>query len=170
MPEHESIEGPRYYLLGRITTLTERGSRVGAAIDKTLISLPGGALIFSMTFVERLAPQKLLLPLLFCSWTFFALAIVCVIVAMRVEQKAVYMETKNYSDMLAKLDQTPGPFRQLLQPTIAVNLNRKVRRWNFFAVGAFLIGILLLGGFVGFNLWRSKGDSHLSHETVFTTL
>jgi hypothetical protein len=172
MPEDDSFDRCRYYFLDRIAALIERGSRVASAIDKTLISLSGGALIFSMTFVERLAPQKLLLPLLFCSWAFFALAIICVILAMREEQSALHAEAKQYTDSLAKLDQTPGAIRQALQlqPSITVGRNPKVWRWNLFPVGAFLVGVLLLGAFVGFNLWQSKGDSRLSHETVFTPL
>jgi hypothetical protein len=172
MPEDDSFDRCRYYFLDRITALIERGSRVASAIDKTLISLSGGALIFSMAFVERLAPQKLLLPLLFCSWAFFALAIICVILAMREEQSSLHKETKQQSDTLAKLDHTPGAIRQALQlqPTLTVGRNPKVWRFNVLAVVTFLVGVVLLGVFVGFNLWQSKGDSPISHEIVFMVL
>ena len=65
----------------------QQGGRVAADLDKTLISLSAGALVFSMTFVNTLAPHKLWLPVLFGAWVAFALSVVFVILAMRAEQK-----------------------------------------------------------------------------------
>ena len=72
----------------------DRGGIVSANLDKALISISGGALVFSMTFVGVLAPAKLLLPILFLSWAAFGASIVCVILAMRAEQKAIVAAVK----------------------------------------------------------------------------
>jgi hypothetical protein len=40
----------------------ERAGGIAAQLDKTLISLSAGALVFSMTFVGAFAPRKLALP------------------------------------------------------------------------------------------------------------
>jgi hypothetical protein len=52
--------------LTEIVDYVDRGERVSTELDKTLISLSAGALIFTMTFVGTFAPGKRWLPLL-CS-------------------------------------------------------------------------------------------------------
>src|SRR5438552_8356700 len=103
--DEDSVERTGYYYLAKLGRLTELGHEIGSAIDKALISLSGGALIFSMTFVERLAPEKLLLPVLFLSWAFFAIAIVSVVMAMRGEQKDLTSQGVRASEVLKSLEQ-----------------------------------------------------------------
>jgi hypothetical protein len=51
----------RETLGAQIDSKIETGAKVAAQLDRTLISLSGGALIFSMTFVDKIAPAKLAL-------------------------------------------------------------------------------------------------------------
>jgi len=46
-------------LNARIEAKQEVGANVASQLDKTIISLSGGALVFSMTFVDKLAPANL---------------------------------------------------------------------------------------------------------------
>jgi hypothetical protein len=49
----------RLFLVERMLDTIRYGAEVAGTLDKTLVSLSGGALVFSMTFVDRLAPAKL---------------------------------------------------------------------------------------------------------------
>lgn len=152
-----SFSEAKNYIAGRIDAGIARGSQVGADLDKTLISLSAGALVFSMTFVGQLAPSKLLLPVLFAAWVAFAISIICVVLAMRAEQNAVIALLHKFDADLKKLEEREvagitESDRVRLTPTVdtapwVVALNR-------YAVGTFMLGLFLLGTFVAYNLWR----------------
>ena len=72
----DSFAEARTKLSESIEQNVERSGRVATQLDKTLISLSAGALVFSMTFVGTFAPGKLLLPLLFFAWAAFAACLV----------------------------------------------------------------------------------------------
>jgi hypothetical protein len=61
------IDQDRLYLVERLVANIRYCAEVATSIDKTLVSLSGGALVLSMTFVDRFAPAKLWLPVLFTS-------------------------------------------------------------------------------------------------------
>jgi hypothetical protein len=52
------IDEARRDLAGMINDTVQKGAEVSAALDKTLVSLSGGALVLSMTFIDKLAPGK----------------------------------------------------------------------------------------------------------------
>jgi hypothetical protein len=156
MPEGDnSVERARYYYLAKLDRITALGQEVGSAMDKALITLSGGALIFSMTFVERLAPEKLLLPVLFLSWAFFALAIIAVVLAMRGAQVDLSRQGIRASEVLKSLEGLEHA-NVPVYPTGAVAVNPNVWRWNLLALVFFILGILTLSSFVGWNLFQSK--------------
>jgi hypothetical protein len=76
-------------LVERIERHLEHGGRVAADLDKTLISLSAGALVFSMTFANSLAPAKHVLWLLFLAWLAFATTMLSVILGLRRVQAAI---------------------------------------------------------------------------------
>jgi hypothetical protein len=151
----DSVERTRYYYLAKLDRITELGEHVGSAIDKALITLSGGALVFSMTFVERLAPQKLLLPILFASWAFFALAIIAVVIAMRGAQNDLAAQGIRASEVLKSIEHIKDSATRV-SPTGAVAVNPKVWRWNLIALVLFILGVLALSIFVGWNMFKSK--------------
>jgi hypothetical protein len=136
----------------------ERAGRVAAQLDKTLISLSAGALIFSMTFVGTFAPAKLLLPLLFLAWGAFASCLTFVIFAMRAEQNHIRKKTHSFDTLLKQLDEDEpllSATKLSVKLTYTVSSALAVRVLNKCAIGAFMIGVILLGSFVGYNLWHS---------------
>jgi hypothetical protein len=136
----------------------KRSGNVAAQLDKTLISLSAGALVFSMTFVGIFAPGKLLLPLLFFAWSAFAACLTFVIFAMRAEQNAINKAMQNFDMLLKELDKNEplaSVTKLSVRLTRTVSTTRRVLILNRSAIGAFMIGVLLLGLFVGYNLWQS---------------
>src|ERR1700686_5372546 len=85
----------------RCTEICE--SRV-AAVNRVLISLSGGALIFSMTFVDRLAPEKQKLPFLFVAWLGFGASIICVVLAMRAAEHSAGKGTFVLGKLIKQFD------------------------------------------------------------------
>ncbi len=83
------VDEGRLHLVERMLDTVRYGAEVAETLDKTLVSLSGGALVFSMTFVDRLAPAKLWLPVLFTSWVAFAASMLCVLMSLRALQKAI---------------------------------------------------------------------------------
>ncbi len=139
----------------------DRGGIVSANLDKALISISGGALVFSMTFVGVLAPAKLLLPFLFVSWTAFGVSIVCVILAMRAEQKAIVAAVKNTQLAVQRLNQdTALPVLVQIgiepQVTPTVTHSKPIFVWNNGAIAGFVVGLISLSVFVGYNLAHSE--------------
>jgi hypothetical protein len=137
----------------------ERGGGVAAQLDKTLISLSAGALVFSMTFVGAFAPRKLVLPLLFFAWGAFAACIICIIFAMRAEQTGIRKGTQDMDALLRQLDKhepmvSAAKLRVKLMLTISTA--PRVLVLNKCAIAAFMLGVVLLGLFVGFNLWQTR--------------
>ena len=80
-------------------------AQIAEGLDKTLISLSGGALVLSMTFVTTLSPGKSLLPVLFLSWLCFGISIVCVIIAMRKAQNSTVRDAETLAKFIRELDE-----------------------------------------------------------------
>jgi hypothetical protein len=140
-------------LFEAISKNIQRGSDVAAGLDKTLISLSGGALVFSMTFVNTLAPSKLALPALFGAWVAFSTSIVAVLYSMRSLQSGLL---KTFDEIMNRINALEEAERegasQISIPTKSIRY-ANVEFLNRAGIGAFIVGILLLGFFVAYNIW-----------------
>jgi hypothetical protein len=154
----EKIAQARKQLGESIERNLDRGSRTAAHLDRTLISLSAGALILSMTFVRPEAPEKGLLVVLFSSWFFFIAAMILVIFAIRSEQNALDSAVNNASACLELLKDESVEVLAIMgvPPTVEkkVTASNTVALLNNSALVAFIIGVLLLGAFVGASLWH----------------
>jgi hypothetical protein len=130
----------------------ERGSEVAAALEKALLSLSGGALVFSMTFVNTLAPSKLALPLLFLAWLAFATSMIAVLAALRSLQSGLRKTFDEILNRLMEVERAETISERVRIPTKKIKY-RYVELLNRLAIAAFIAGVLLLGSFVGYNLW-----------------
>src|SRR5437899_1947191 len=95
----------RRQIADRIFRVIQYGAEISAALDKIIVGLSGGALVFSMTFVDRLAPAKLWLPVLFLSWIFFGASIIGVAFGLRKLQKGLTAEAHELSKLARKAEQ-----------------------------------------------------------------
>lgn len=136
----------------------QKARESAASLDKTIISLSGGALVFSMTFAHEIAPAKLYLPLLFVAWGLFAASIVCVLFSMKEGTKEDNLVVSKIYDGLTQAEQAMDAVRSgkvLLsaKQTNTLAISRHISILNQCAISAFLAGILIVGVFVGLNLW-----------------
>jgi hypothetical protein len=134
----------------------EAGINRGEQLDKAIISLSGGGLVFSMTFVSALAPNKHLLWSLFAAWGSFTISIISVVLAIRRSQFLDGQRLISAAKMINELNEA----EQFGAPPPHLNANARrdmcATYLNRAAVGCFLLGVILLGIFVGYNLWVSK--------------
>ena len=141
-----------------LTSALQSAAAAAANLDKTLLSLSGGALVLSMTLVGQFAPSKLLLEVLFLSWLAFVASLISVVFAMRAAQNVA---NRTAVDMAKKLEDIENKSATVVAAKYTVRLSRNVsltksvHYLNICAISAFLVGILLLGVFVGYNLWST---------------
>jgi hypothetical protein len=151
----DSFEAARREVTERLFEAKSQGHEVGYGLDKALIFLSAGSLVFSMTFVSVLAPGKHWLVMLFLAWTCFGGSIVCVIIGMRMSQVAVGRWAERLSEALKEIDKRRAPGVSV-RADYETTRNPRASLLNICAVGACLVGILFLGIFVGVNLWCGR--------------
>ena len=151
----------------------ERQQRTSAtSLDKTIVSLSGGALVFSMSFAHELAPAKLYLPLLFIAWLLFAIAIVCVLFSMSKGIDEDFKIIQQAFDGLTEAEQAINMVRQgrpLKSAMVTRNLavSSCIGRLNRGATCAFFAGVLVLGVFAGKNLLaKPKASEPTNHPAA----
>jgi hypothetical protein len=142
----------------RIDSKLAAGGIVAAQVDRTLITLAGGALIFSMTFVDKVAPAKLALWVLFAAWVSFGFSMVIVMFAMRGHQRfleKVVLEHSKLYDVLREREKEALKSGRLYSISPApVRQSRSVGILNLLAVISLALGMTLLVGFVAYNVWH----------------
>lgn len=125
--------------------LIEGESAQSRAYDKYLLLLSGGALAFSLTLVEQIAPQarSSTYPLVVVSWFAFGAAICGMLTSMLVSQKA-FQRQRDILDLVYREGEWPSRERSFLGLFV----------WwlNLSSLIAFLAGSFLLALFASVNL------------------
>lgn len=142
----------------------DRASESASRLDRTLVTLSAGALVLSMTFVGRVVPAKSYLVVLFVAWACFVASLICVVLAMRMIQNALDAAVRTAGDTLKLIDENLPAARAALKkirrdaPLSRKRITRQrwVERLNKWALVSFLVGIVLLGIFVGVSLWTTN--------------
>jgi hypothetical protein len=140
-------------------------------LDKVVVSLSSGALVFSMTFVRYLAPQRIWLPILFLSWLAFTAAIVIVAWSIRQSQKHLVITILRHDNLRKDLDKLEADKAISADYTVRANLLKDIGRLNNLAIACFISGLILFGIFVGRNLVSYQPppleDNHRPPSTSF---
>jgi hypothetical protein len=153
--EESSFDKARLLFWNRSERLTQLGHEIGYGIDKALIALAGGSLVFSMTLVNHFAPNKRLLAVLFGAWICFGVCILYVIAAMRSAQVDVARQATQIGGLLKEMDEAEAQGAKSVTPTLRSDINPVTARRNKWAVRWFVMGVVMLALFVGYNLWMS---------------
>src|SRR5437773_6758369 len=140
----DSFEATRREFTQRLYEAYNENNELGYWLDKSLISLSGGSLVFSMTFMSALALGRHCLPVLFLTWVCFATSIACVIVAMRKAQTSATARAVEISALLSELEKRNASDIRVTS-TLAMTRNVARIRLNNYALGGFLVGVVCLG-------------------------
>lgn len=127
-------------------------------LDKALLSLSGGALVLSITFIKDIVPLPYLkvIWILGLSWLAYLCAIVSVLQSLRVapeshEERFTYAYEYFVNDK-DEFFNKEGPKQKSL------------RFWNTFSWVAFLVGLILTIVFSWWNLSSYKGETTMSGQ------
>jgi len=149
MTEHKTKADNTKQALGYSTYLDERKSLitteldVSSRFDKSVLTLSGGSLFLSMTFVKEIAKTPNLTCMLLLAWLLFALAICLMLVSLLTSQSALRRQRKILDDNLATPEASATHRNQL----------GVVTHWlNVSSIIAFIVGVVCLSLFVAANL------------------
>src|SRR5438477_7492465 len=109
--EEGSVESTRRELTAMLFGAIKQGDEIEYGLNKVLVSLSAGSLLFSMTFISALAPGRHCLGVLFLAWMSFGVSIVCVVIGMRKGHSAASRRAQQASDLLGQLKKHQPPVR-----------------------------------------------------------
>lgn len=122
-------------------SLNDARFKVAETLDKALLTLSGGALGISMTFVQDIAKNPMCKCTLIGSWILFGLTIASILLSLYCCQAACKKQ------------------REILDDEQIGKKNTKNNKWSivtkvlyFIAIASFLFGLLLLGIFIVVNM------------------
>lgn len=122
-------------------SLNDARFKVAETLDKALLTLSGGALGISMTFVKDIAKNPMCKCTLIGSWILFGLTIASILLSLYCCQAAYKKQ------------------REILDDEQIGKKNTKNNKWSivtkvlyFIAIASFLFGLLLLGIFIVINM------------------
>lgn len=149
MTEHMTEAENAEQSLGYSTYLDERKSLitteldVSSRFDKSVLTLSGGSLLLSMTFVKDIAENPNLTCILLLAWLLLALAICLMLVSLLTSQSALRRQREILDENLAN-------------PEAAAKIENKwavVTNWlNWSSIIVFIAGVICLSLFVAANL------------------
>jgi hypothetical protein len=135
--------------------LTIQADEKAFRLDRTLLTLSGGALALSITLITRANPPKTYLCVLFLSWIALAASIVAVVLALRKSQSEAESNVRLVASVYNQLKQNR---QKILIGEIKYEENRETLQIkgmpaiNSVALWGFVVGIILLGLFAALNL------------------
>jgi hypothetical protein len=136
-------------------------NRLSEQLDRTLITLSSGALVLSMTFL-RGSTVLTTLWLLFTAWGFFIASIFCVIFSMTCAQVGLGRDLRSSSEFLNQSLQDAVEHTDTAQVPVdpyKTLFRILINGFNILALVSFLLGLAMLGIFVGYNVWLEHEGS-----------
>lgn len=149
MGEHKQEAENAEQSLEYSTYLDERKSLitteldVSSRFDKSVLTLSGGSLFLSMTFVKDIAANPNLTYFLLFAWMLLALAICLMLISLLTSQSALRRQRKILDENLSKSEDAVTHRNQLAVVT---------HRLNVSSIIAFILGVISLSLFVAANL------------------
>lgn len=149
----KDLEEDRRYLDQR-RTLDEAEFRIAESLDKALLTLSGGALAISMTFVKDIARNPVWTWALMIAWILFGLSITVLLATSYVCQLAYRKQRKILDDkQRSKFKRQSNNLEARNEPIERKNIwSTSTKVGNFSAMVIFLIGLVFLGVFICVNM------------------
>ena len=146
------VEKDRYQAyLDERRLLVDGEVQVAARFDKSILSLSGGALLLSMTFIKDIvhgSPKATWL--LIVAWVLLGTAIGAMLVSLLTSQKAYRKQRDILDEQLDKADKE-GVYNRWACAT----------KWlNRASITLFLVGVVFLGYFTVMNMQGSLGEEN----------
>lgn len=150
---NKDIEEHRRYLDQR-HALNEAEFKIAESLDKALLTLSGGALAISMTFVKDIARNPMWTWALVIAWLLFGSSITVLLATSYICQLAYRKQRKILDDEQgAKFKRQKNNLEARNEPIERKNIwSTSTKVGNFSAMVIFLIGLVFLGVFIWVNM------------------
>ena len=152
MADSEDVKNVEYQAyLGQREALNRMELESSGRYDRWILTLSGGALAVSLTFLERIAPKPIpsTLWLILSAWGVLVITIVCALCSHLTSQAAIRKARDNLDDNYGK--RTVGKKR----PNRAASVTKVL---NVFSMITFAVAVILLCVFSFCNfLWGAGG-------------
>lgn len=156
---YEAFWKVKKHLLERYYEANELIEKRADLLDRTLLTLSGGAFALSITLVTRPEFPKSYLYILFLSWGAFSLSLIGVVFALKRSQATRDKMLRGMQSKLNNLDSNKqGIVEGKVTVDIETNINvaEGVAISNQFALWGFVVGMILMGTFAVLNLTGTK--------------
>ena len=154
-------------------------SRDLSDFEKNFLLIAAGVLTFSITFIKDIVevPESAFLPCLFIGWALFALSVGIMMLTFiksayasdelwfKVDEILLEIDKIEDTDTLEKQD-----VQRIKLETNKILIHRKsqLRIMRYNAIAAFLVGMVVFGFFVGYNLTTEKESKPAGHSDQVT--
>ena len=158
---YDSIAWTTYrYLSEKLDKRIAQVSDTVARLDRLIVSLSAGAIVFSATLVSNFAPLRLWLIGLLISWASFLGAIICVVFATRAEQQVANTEIINTGNTLSVIANNPDIRAKMDREQFPPvqdhpNPSQTIGWLNIAALIFLLVGLMSLATFAAYNVWKT---------------
>jgi hypothetical protein len=150
--------------------LSDLAFKTSERYDHWVITLAGGALAVSLTFLEKIAPHPLRITLIFLgiSWFAFIAAVLAGFCAIHYSRKALYRaveiaDAKYNAFVSTSSEQNPGGD---VAPTLENQFKKTTECLNKTSLGCLIIGTLLMCIFAMINMTSVPAPSSDDHSKV----
>ena len=143
-------------------SLNDARFRVAESLDKALLTLSGGALAISMTFIKDIANSPVWAWALMTAWVLFGSAIAVLLLSSYICQLAYKKQRQILDDgQTAKLEKQDKDAQTRSRTPEKKNVwTVSTEVGNLAALVLFLLGIAFLGIFIWINMQNRSGDDN----------
>lgn len=154
------------------TKLHDAALETGARYDRIVLTLGGGAMALSITFIEKIAPEPRVwtIALLILAWFTLLLSVIMQLLALATSQKAVHHQIDRLDaeyQFYFGSDNVEECVRQRLPESESPYVT-KLKFCNDVSMWSLVIGIIFLFLFSGSNLCAKKEIHHDRQERTET--
>ncbi len=147
----KDLEEDKRYLDQR-RTLDEAEFKIAESLDKTLLTLSGGALVISMTFVKDIARNPVWTWALMIAWILFGSSVTVLLVTSYVCQLAYKKERETLdAKQRAKFNKHNKKLDEKNE-VVENEWSEATKVGNISALVIFLLGLIFLGVFIWVNM------------------
>jgi len=148
------------------TQLRKEGVEISARFDRCIISLPSGALVLSLGFLEKFAPHPTpnTYYLIALAWGALVVSLLAGLISLHTAMLSNSKEIKNLDDQYSSIATNP-------QASTSANISTNVTIWlNWIALITFVIGAISLCVFAFKNLPKARDSENLSAVNARETI
>ncbi len=148
--------------------INENSLSVAAKYDQWTLTISGGALALSITFIEKVAtaPYQWSIPLIALAWLCFALSLLSGLLAIRYSSQALVKQVEILDEEYSRFSQTSTESNWAGEqvPEVERIFPKKIKKWSRLSLTNLVLGIIFLCAFSIININTKAKGSKMNEE------